>query len=104
MLPRSYILHDFWFDLTLAQIQGKHGLLPGQQQTVHVKLRQMKKFAFRGVSPTGHEKMDIMDIMDMRIPMEQLPKRLDGRNQAGHDIRQVQHAPDFGLEQLRNDF
>jgi hypothetical protein len=33
-----------------------------------------------------------------------LPKRLDGRNQAGHDIRQVQHAPDFGLEQLRNDF
>ena len=42
--------------------------------------------------------------MDMRIPMEQLPKRLDGRNHAGHDIRQVQHAPDFGLEQLRNDF
>ena len=54
----------------------------------------MKKFAFRDVSPTGHERMD------MRIPMEQLPKRLDGRNHAGHDIRQVQHAPDFGLDAI----
>jgi hypothetical protein len=59
VLPRSHILHDFRFDLTLAQIQGKHGLLPGHQQTVHVKLRQIKKFAFRGVSPTGHERMDM---------------------------------------------
>jgi hypothetical protein len=61
---------------------------------VRVKLRQMKKFTFSGVSPTGHKRMD------MRIPMEQLPKRLDGRSHAGHDIRQVQHAPDFGLDAI----
>ena len=34
--------------------------------------------------------------------MEQLPKRLDGRNHAGHDIRQVQHALDFGLDAIPN--
>jgi hypothetical protein len=38
--------------------------------------------------------------MDMRIPMEQLSKRLDGPNHAGNHIRQVQHAPDFGLDAI----
>lgn len=38
--------------------------------------------------------------MDMRVPMEQLPKRLDGRNHAGHDTRQVQYAPVFGLDAI----
>ena len=36
--------------------------------------------------------------MDMRIPMEQLTKCLDGRNHAGYDILSIQHAPDFGLD------
>lgn len=31
--------------------------------------------------------------MERMEHMEQLSKRLDGRNHAGHDIRHVQHAP-----------
>ncbi len=36
--------------------------------------------------------------MDMRIPMEQLSKRLDGRNHAGNHIHSPQHALNFGLD------
>ena len=32
--------------------------------------------------------------------MEQLPKCLDGPNHAGNHIRQVQHAPDLGLDAI----
>ena len=36
--------------------------------------------------------------MDMRIPMEQLSKRLDGPNHAGNHIHSPQHALNFGLD------
>ncbi len=40
MFPRMHILHNFRFDLALGQVKGKHGFLPGQQQTVYIKFRQ----------------------------------------------------------------
>ena len=36
-------------------VEGKHGFLPGHQQTVPIKYRQRQEISRRGVSTTGHK-------------------------------------------------
>ena len=89
MLPAAHVLHDFWLDLVLGQVQGKDFFLPGNFQPIHVEFGQFHKVPGRGKRSARQKHIQ------MKMTIQQLSVSLDGGDHARHDIVATQETSDF---------
>jgi hypothetical protein len=80
VLPGAHIGHHILADLALGQQQREDLLFPELEERLGSQLGQGQKCAVGQENPLGHQRMDV------RMPVDQLPERLDRTHHAGHGV------------------
>jgi len=90
--PTPHVLDHFRFELLLSQVQFEDRVLPGDQQSLHIELRQLHKLALGCPHAAGDQHMQV------GMPVQELAVRLNRRDHAGYDIVAPQQPSGFRLQ------